>query len=240
MFTNRTVFGDKEELAEAFAAFLIQRIRAKKEAFHLCLSGGSTPALTFEMLASNYRSAIPWDEVFWYWGDERCVPPDDPQSNYGMTFEKLLSKIPIDSEKVLRIRGEEKPEQEAQRYAQVLDDLLPKKNYLPSFDLLMLGLGDDGHTASIFPHESDLWDAEDYCVVAQHPETGQNRVSITGQLINNAAEVCFLVAGENKSEVIADLHFKKIGYDEYPSHRVRPSSGRLQWFLDRDAAVYLP
>lgn len=239
MFTNRVILRDKEELAEAFAAYLVQRIRAKKGAFHLCLSGGSTPALTFEILASEYRTAIPWNEVFWYWGDERCVPPDNPQSNYGMTHEKLLSRIPIDPEKVMRIKGEEKPEQEVQRYGQVLDDLLPKRNFLPAFDLLMLGLGDDGHTASIFPHQMDLWDLDEYCVVAEHPDSGQKRVSLTGQVINNAVEVCFLVAGENKSEVIADLHYRKIGYDDYPSHRVRPSSGRLQWFLDRDAALYL-
>ena len=240
MFSNRVVLRDKEELAEAFASYLVKCIRAKGEGFHLCLSGGSTPALTFEVLAANYRQAVPWNEVYWYWGDERCVPQDDPQSNYGMTYEKLLSKLSVDPEKIMRIKGEEQPEMEAQRYAQVLDDQLPKTNFLPSFDLLMLGLGDDGHTASIFPHQIDLWDAEDYCVVAQHPETGQYRISLNGELINNAAEVCFLVAGDNKAEVIADLHFKKIGYDDYPSHRVKPKSGRLTWYLDRDAGVYLP
>jgi len=239
MFRNRAVFADKEQLAEAFAAYLIQKIRSKPGGFHLCLSGGSTPGLTFEVLAAEYKQAVPWNEVYWYWGDERCVPPEDAQSNFGMTQEKLLSKLAVDPEKVLRIQGEDTPAEEAKRYAEVLDDKLPKRNFLPSFDLLMLGLGDDGHTASIFPHEMDLWEGDDYCVVATHPDSGQNRISLNGALINNAKEVCFLVAGENKAEVIADLYFKKVGYDEYPSHRVAPSSGQLQWFLDRDAAEYL-
>lgn len=240
MFRNRAVFADKEELAEAFAAYLIQRIRSKREGFHLCLSGGSTPGLTFEILAANYKQAVAWNEVHWYWGDERCVGPDDKESNFGMTQEKLLSKIGVDPEKVYRIQGEDDPAGEALRYGAHLDDTLPKKNFLPSFDLLMLGLGDDGHTASIFPHEIDLWEADDYCVVAEHPQSGQKRISLNGALINNAKEVCFLVAGEQKSEVIADLYFKKVGYDEYPSHLVRPTNGQLQWFLDRDAADYLP
>ena len=240
MFRNRAVFADKEELAEAFAAYLIQRIRSKRDGFHLCLSGGSTPGLTFEILAANYKQAVAWNEVHWYWGDERCVAPEDKESNYGMTQEKLLSKIGVDPEKVHRIQGEDDPAGEALRYGALLDDTLPKKSFLPSFDLLMLGLGDDGHTASIFPHEIDLWEADDYCVVAEHPKSGQKRISLNGALINNAKEVCFLVAGEQKSEVIADLYFRKVGYDEYPSHLVRPTNGQLQWFLDRDAADYLP
>jgi 6-phosphogluconolactonase len=122
----------------------------------------------------------------------------------------------------------------------VLEDALPESNGLPRFDLVVLGMGDDGHTASIFPHELKLWDAEANCVVGTHPESGQQRISITGRIINNARQVVFLVTGANKAEKVRQVIGKLSGAESLPASHVSPKSGRLLWLLDRDAASALP
>jgi len=192
--------------------------------------------VVFDELAEHYRERIPWARVHLYWGDERCVPPVHEESNYGMCAERLLSHIDIPPGNIHRIKGEEPPAREAERYAALLGDMLPKKYRLPRFDLVMLGLGEDGHTASVFPHEMKLWDSRNYCEVATHPDTGQKRITLSGKLINNAAHVAFLVTGGGKAEKVKQILQQQGNYKNFPASRVSPRSGELHWFLDREAA----
>ena len=135
--------------------------------------------------------------------------------------------------------GEKDPEGEAMRYANLLEIDTDRVEGIPQFDLVILGMGDDGHTASIFPHEIELWDSEDHCVVATHPESGQKRVSINGKVINMAKEVAFLVTGASKAEKVQAVIEQTKGYEKYPASMVNPSSGKLIWFLDEEAASRL-
>lgn len=235
---EKKIYRSKEEVAEKFSRFLVSKIAVAKT-FHLALSGGSTPKIVFKVLASHFKEDIEWSNVHIYWGDERCVPPNDNESNYKMTVDYLISKINIPVDNIHRIKGEEEPKLEAKRYATLLDDLLPDKLGLPQFDLVILGMGDDGHTASIFPHELELWGSPDNCEVAIHPESGQKRVSITGRIINNAKTVAFLVTGASKAEKVKIIIDREEGYLQYPASHVSPSTKDLIWFLDAAAAAKL-
>ena len=225
----------KQEVAVDFSRYLAILI-SNRETIHIALSGGSTPKIVFDELAANFQDDIDWSKVHLYWGDERCVDPTDDDSNYKMTVAHLLSKINIPEGNIHRIKGENKPDEEAKRYADVLDEKLPKSNEIPQFDLVILGMGDDGHTASIFPYEIELWDSDRFCDVAVHPDSGQKRVTITGKVINNAETVAFLVTGSGKTEKFTEIINKTGNYKQYPSSLVNPKSGNLLWFLDEAAA----
>lgn len=229
------IFESKEAVAENFCTFLHNLIKKNGEV-HITLSGGSTPKIVFNELASEYRDLIPWADVHLYWGDERCVPPTDAESNYRMTKEHLLDAIEIPEANVHRIKGEEEPEEEARRYASVLRQNVPLHGDLPQFDLVILGMGDDGHTASVFPHQIELWDSPNLCEVAVHPDSGQKRITLTGGVINQAGHVAFLVTGSNKSERLREILDKEGNYHQYPASLVAPDSGELLWFLDKAAA----
>jgi len=229
------VYKDKSLLAEHFSAYL-ERFIAERRVVHLALSGGSTPKIIFETLSIPGKYKIDWNKVHLYWGDERCVPPTDDESNYKMTREYLLYGIDIPEANIHRILGEAKPELEAIRYSNVINEQLPKTAGVPVFDLILLGMGEDGHTASIFPHEIALWDAEDFCEVANHPVSGQQRITFTGKIINNAKVVAFLVTGVGKKDKVAEIINHKGNFSSYPASLVAPVSGSLLWFLDEAAA----
>jgi 6-phosphogluconolactonase len=229
------IYNTKQQVAEKFSAFFKDEAK-KQDAFHVALSGGSTPKIVFDYLASHFGAEIDWSKVFFYWGDERCVHPTDEESNYKMTVTHLLSKIEIPAGNIFRILGENDPENEAIRYSDVLEKNLPNEGGTPKFDLVILGMGDDGHTASVFPHEITLWDADVNCVVAIHPESGQRRVSITGKIINNSEVVAFLVTGSSKAEKVNDIIRPKADTTVYPASLVKPNSKKLIWFLDAVAA----
>ncbi|TVZ51799.1 6-phosphogluconolactonase [Dokdonia sp. Hel_I_53] len=224
----------KQEVAQEFADFLID-LASDKQSITVALSGGSTPKIVFDHLATEYKHTD-WSKFHFYWGDERCVPPTDNDSNYKMTVDYLLSKIEIPSENIHRILGDNIPEAEALRYSKELEKNLPLENEVPQFDLVILGMGDDGHTASIFPHEMELWDATEFCVVATHPESGQQRISVTGDVINNAKAVAFLVTGASKKDKIDAILNSQNDDLEYPASLVSPLSGELHWFMDEEAA----
>jgi 6-phosphogluconolactonase len=232
------IYKDKFEVAEQFSAYFVEKA-AHSDAFHVALSGGSTPKIVFDVLAEKFAGQVDWNKVHFYWGDERCVPPSDDESNYKMTVEHLFSKIEVPDENINRILGEKDPKGEAMRYANLLEIKLDRVEDVPQFDLVILGMGDDGHTASIFPHEIELWNAEDHCVVATHPDSGQKRVSINGKVINTAKEVAFLVTGTSKAEKVEAIIEKMEGSKVYPASLVNPKSGKLVWFLDEDAAAKL-
>lgn len=229
------IYDSKEQVAKEFSEFF-RELATTDQAIHVALSGGSTPKIVFDYLAAHFGDEIDWSKVNFYWGDERCVPPTDSESNYKMTVDHLLSKIEMPSFNVFRILGENDPEEEAERYSQVLDTELPKLNDIPQFDLVILGMGDDGHTVSIFPDSISLWDAPENCVVATHPESGQKRVTITGRIVNNAKAVAFLVTGKSKAAKVQEIHKKEKDFASYPANLVQPSHGALIWFLDEDAA----
>jgi 6-phosphogluconolactonase len=232
------IYKDKKEVAKEFSSYFADLVSGKNE-FHVALSGGSTPKIIFDVLASEYGTAIDWNNIHFYWGDERCVSPTDDQSNYKMTVEHLFSKIEIPSENIHRVLGENDPAGEAMRYSNLLEINLDRVEGVPQFDLVILGMGDDGHTASIFPHEIDLWESKDRCVVATHPDSGQRRVSINGTVINKAKEVVFLVTGKNKAEKVDEIHNKKGDYKSYPASLVAPNSGKLTWFMDEESAALI-
>ncbi|MEM7369604.1 MAG: 6-phosphogluconolactonase [Bacteroidota bacterium] len=229
----KRIFPSPEAVAEAFAERLVQLI---KEQDHLtvALSGGSTPKLLFRLLAEKYRSAVDWSRIHIFWGDERCVPPNDADSNYGMTHDLWLAHVDIPEQNIHRVRGEDDPASEAKRYASLIKDSLPMTEQWPQFDLIILGMGADGHTASIFPHQIDLLQSPDVCAVATHPESGQKRISLTGEVLNCAKEVIFLVTGASKTPVLEEI-FGQIGnWQSYPAAHIHPS-GSLVWYLDEAA-----
>ena len=238
---SRYIYSDTEALAEAVAGDLQHFMRSSVESgrpAYLALSGGSTPLAVFRKL----RDAMPapdWTNVFFCWGDERCVPPDDPESNFRNANKLFFEPLGIPRPQILRIRGENDPVEEASRYGQMLLTRLPLENGVPVFDWIWLGIGEDGHTASLFPGETGLWNAPGPCVVALHPRTRQLRISITGNVINAARRVSFLVTGRNKAPVVKEIMFQEGDFREYPAASVNPVPGRLEWYMDREAASLL-
>lgn len=232
------IFDDQYKLVKGFSEFFIKLLDSSDGIFNVALSGGSTPKIWFDYIAKNYKDSIDWERVHFYWGDERCVPPEDQESNYGMTKKHLLDFIPIPEENVHRIKGELVPQKAVEQYITELSENIAEDK-IPIFELVILGLGDDGHTASIFPHQIDLWDSEESCVVATHPISGQHRVSISGQVINHAKAVAFLVTGEGKKERVHEIIQEDPRSAYYPASLVSPKDGTLHWFLDRPAATYI-
>jgi 6-phosphogluconolactonase len=231
------IFKTSDELSEEFAQLLKNEVSSADKQFNLVLSGGSTPKHMFKYLSDNYKDQIIWSKINFFWGDERCVPPDDNQSNYKMANESLLSNVNVIEDNIFRIRGEDDPKKEANRYSEIINKTVLKKNdNKPAFDLIMLGLGEDGHTASIFPNQLDLIDDEKICAVAIPPETKQKRITLTGKIINNSKNIIFIVTGKKKSQVVADIIKNKIVAEKYPAYYIRPVNGNLYWFLDNEAA----
>jgi 6-phosphogluconolactonase len=236
--TSVVIFSSPHELAEKFAEEFIQLADdalTEGKLFTVALSGGTTPGLLFSILGDKFSDSVLWKNVHFFWCDERCVPPDDPESNFGTAKSLFLDKILIPSANIHRIKGEKDPIGEAGRYSKEITGFTRKRSGLPLFDLIILGLGEDGHTASIFPANSELLNSEKICDIAFHPLSLQKRITITGKIINNADYVVFLVTGANKAEVIAKI-IDKTGPDDYPASHIKPASGALKWYLDLNAA----
>lgn len=233
---NLNIFLDPQRTAEAFGDYLMLQAE-NKATFHCALSGGSTPKILFDYMAERYKDSPLWTRMHFYWGDERCVAPDHEESNYKMAKERLFDKVPVPEANIHRIKGENDPEQEASRYAEELAEHMPLQDGQPVFDMIILGMGGDGHTASIFPHQMELLTSESICEVATHPESGQKRVTLTGPMINAGHEVAFLVTGEGKQEKISEIFHKTGSWEMYPAAHINPELGILQWFIDEAAAA---
>jgi 6-phosphogluconolactonase len=173
--------------------------------------------------------------VHLFWGDERCVSPDDPQSNFGMTERVFLEKIKIPDTNIHRILGENNPSAEAIRYSDEVRRFTNEREELPVFDLIILGLGEDGHTASIFPGNNELLCSENICEVAVHPESFQKRITLTVPVINNAETIIFLVTGEKKAKLVSEILGQSEPLD-YPAAHIKPGYGSVKWYLDAAAA----
>jgi 6-phosphogluconolactonase len=219
-----------EDVARFFADWTLKLIQPGK-AFHWALSGGSTPRLLFALLAHEYAGRFPWPDIHFWWGDERCVPPDHADSNYRMTAELLLRQVPIPSQNIHRVRGENPPKEEAARYAREIAQFVPSYQKWPVFDLVMLGMGADGHTASIFPHEMNLLQSKRICEVATHPSSGQKRITLTGKVLNQASKKAFLVTGADKTAKVNEIFTGQEIARSYPASHVQGA----EWFLDQAA-----
>ncbi|HKG58284.1 MAG TPA: 6-phosphogluconolactonase [Pyrinomonadaceae bacterium] len=224
------VFENSEELARAAAEYFVAQCPET-----VALSGGSTPKLMFQILAEQFRDEVAWSNIHFFWSDERHVPPDDRESNYRMAHEALLSHVPVSANNVHRIPGENPDAAAAaSEYEQTIIDVT--KQALPRLDLIFLGLGTDGHTASIFPGSEVLHETKRLVAAPYVEKLKSYRITMTLPLLNNGASVVFLVSGAEKAEVVKAV---LQGEHQYPAQAVKPAQGELIWMLDKDAASKL-
>jgi 6-phosphogluconolactonase len=232
---NVNVYDDPEELARAaaseFAARAVEAI-GERGRFAVVLAGGSTPRATYEILARDYRDEVDWKDVHVFFGDERSVPPDHDDSNYKMARESLLDHVSIGS--VHRMQGELPPDEAAEAYEQELRDFFGPDD-LPRFDLILLGTGPDGHTASLFPETSALEVHDRWTVANPVLKLETTRITLTVPVINAARAVYFLVAGEGKAGPVAEILEGNPDPREFPASLIQPENGPT-WMLDRAAA----
>ena len=235
--TDLHIFKSPEELANQFANLMMSWVEnCSENDFHLAISGGKTPDLLFSVLASKYEDSSAWQKVHFWWVDERMVPPTHPESNFGVAQKLLFSHITIPEANIHRIKGENIPETEALSYSAQIQENVPQKNEWPVFDLILLGMGDDGHTASIFPDQMHLLESEHICEVATQPQSGQKRVTLTGAAICNALKVCFLVTGSNKAERLSEIWDNPAKANLLPAAQIKSGNGHLEWYIDELAA----
>jgi 6-phosphogluconolactonase len=231
-------------LFEAAAEEVIHRAKeavAQRGRFTIALSGGSTPKNLFNLLATNAKSVLPWDRTFFFWGDERHVPPTDPDSNYRMADETMLSKIPVAAGNVFPIPAENRDAAAAaEAYEQTVRKFFQlKAGEFPSFDLILLGMGPDGHTASLFPGTAGLEEKSRLVIANWVEKLKTNRLTLTLPVLNAARCVLFLVSGTDKANVLKIVLEEDAPGEQYPSKLVQPSNGKLIWLVDRAAASAL-
>lgn len=233
---------DADQLT-AVAAGLIRAAAAEaiveRGAFFIALAGGGTPRPIYRALADD--PDVDWARWRLFWGDERCVPPDHPDSNYRMVKEALLDPLatrraPLPA-LVARMVGELEPERAAAEYDQTLRELLPRVDGLPAFDLVLLGMGDDGHTASLFPGTAALHERERLAAANRVPQLDTTRLTLTFPAINAARRVLFLAGGAGKAAAFQSVHYGARDVERWPSQGVQPASGKLTWLVDAAAAA---
>lgn len=229
--------------AQHFTEIAEQAVASRGRA-RIAISGGSTPEATFQLLgdpAQPWRARMPWNRLEIFWVDERCVPPDHPDSNYRMTREALLDCVPLRPEQIHRMEGELDPEEGAARYESGLRNTFRLEGAeVPAFDLVQLGMGADGHTASLFPHSAAL-DELGRLSVANHVQNKDAwRITLTWPVINQARSIFFLIGGAGKAEIVREVFLGARDPERLPSQLIRPASGILTLILDRAAAALLP
>jgi 6-phosphogluconolactonase len=235
-------FESPEDVARAAAerfVFAAQEASNARSRFAVALSGGSTPKRAYELLAGNgYRERVDWSKVHVFFGDERCVPPNDTESNFRMAGEAMLSRVPIPQENVHRIVGEGDPSIGARTYEEEdLRSFFAGASW-PRFDLVFLGMGDDGHTASLFPGSAALKEDKAWVVANWVEKFKTFRITLTAPAINNAAHVVFLVTGEGKARRLAEVVRGPRAPEALPSQLIRPVDGKLEWLIDEAAAAF--
>ncbi len=230
---------DTQELSQALAEFIKADIKAvlkARDRYTLVLSGGSTPKALYRLLAQEpYKSSIPWQKIHFFWGDERFVPFEDPRNNAKMAYDELLNHIPVAAENIHVMNTSLSPEESSDHYTGILRSYFRETG--ETFDLVLLGMGDDGHTLSLFPgmpviHEQEKW-VDSFYLDAQ----SMYRITLTAPVVNRAANVVFLAAGRNKADVLYQVLNGEPNPDLYPSQVIQPSEGGLHWFVDSEAAA---
>jgi 6-phosphogluconolactonase len=240
-----TICRNAEQLYRTAAAQFISLAKTAAAAagrFAVALSGGSTPKGLYTLLATAaYREQIPWSQVHLFWGDERCVPPDHPESNYRMVRESLLSEIDIPQENIHRMAGEKDPGIAAAEYELELSNFFQlSEGGLPRFDLVLLGLGEDGHTASLFPGSKSLERMKRLVAAVDVETLGRRRLTLTLPVLNNGAQIFFLVSGRSKAAILGEILGTKSRSSILPAAKVQPVDGQLAWLITEDAAAGLP
>jgi len=232
---------------ELFAAAAEEVVHAANEAvaqrgrFTIALAGGSTPKSLYNLVATNARTTLPWDRMFFFWGDERHVPPTDPESNYRMAEEAMLSKVPVPPGNVFRIKTENP---EAAAAAEDYEKAIRKffglePGQFPRFDLILLGMGPDGHTASLFPGTTALQEKSRLVVANWVEKMKTHRITLTLPVLNAARCVTFLVSGTDKAPALKAVLEENVPAEQYPAKLIKPSDGKLIWLIDRAAASQL-
>ncbi|MDC5806353.1 6-phosphogluconolactonase [Vibrio europaeus] len=233
---NHKIFQTADQVVESLANDM-KAFSELDRPVHISLSGGSTPKMLFKLLAqAPYAEGIQWNNLHFWWGDERCVAPDDAESNYGEANALLFSQVDLPAENIHRIRGEDEPKVEAERFAQEMASVIPAENGTPVFDWILLGVGADGHTASLFPGQTDYQD-ENLSVLASHPESGQIRVSKTAKVLEAAKRISYLVLGAGKVDIVNEIHTTPASALPYPAAKIQSKIGETEWYLDSDAAA---
>ena len=241
------IYSTPDELARAAARHFVERAAQaieKRGRARIAISGGSTPKATFALLADpaeSYGKEVAWDKVELFWVDERTVGPDDADSNYRMTNESLLSKVGIEAEHVHRIEGELDPEEAASKYESLIRrEFRLEGAEVPRFDTIWLGMGNDTHTASLFPGTEGIHE-RGRIVYANHvPQKDTWRITLTAPVINEALDVVFLIAGEDKAEPLERVLYGAYDPGKTPSQLIQPTNGALTFLLDEAAAAKLP
>ena len=238
-----TPFGVALAAARLFAD-AVENAVARRGVARVAISGGTTPKAMFALLADSsqpFLHSLPWEKLQLYWVDERSVPPTDAESNYGMTDEQMLSKVPLPAGNVHRMEGELPPEEAAARYESELRNSMRLEGAeTPVFDLVLLGMGDDGHTASLFPHTAALHEMSRLAVANHVPQKDTWRITLTWPVINAGREVCFLIEGAAKAAILAEVMTGPRDPERLPSQLIRPRNGELRLMLDEAAASDLP
>ena len=242
------IFETSEELAHAAAEeclrLALQAVGARGR-FSIALAGGSTPKRLYALLASEEQNSFgkrfPWRETHFFWGDERPVPPDHADSNYRMAFETMLSKVPVSPAQLHRIEGENTDASKAaEDYEQgLLQHFRPNRGVWPQFDLALLGLGPDGHTASLFPDTEVLEEKARLAAAVWVSKFQASRITLAASLLNQAANILFLVSGKDKAEALRAVLHGEFQPRRYPAQLIRPVQGSLSWLADRDATSLL-
>jgi 6-phosphogluconolactonase len=219
---NRFVYVSKEAVQD-------------KSIKHIALSGGSTPALLFNMLTSNtYKQKINWQNIHLWWGDERAVAPDNSESNFGLAQKLLLGKIDIPPDNIHRIKGELKPDKAAKEYQQEMIDNIPLISNVPAFDWTILGMGEDGHTASLFKTNDNFF-TNNLTSVTVHPQSGQKRISLSKKTLCASKHITFMVTGGKKTKIINQILGKTIHVSNYPAGLIKSKEGITEWVIDEEA-----
>ena len=229
------IFKDADELSRAaadlFVTLAVQSIRERGR-FLVALSGGSTPMALYRLLA---REPIDWTRIHVFWGDERLVPPEDPENSYGQAWEALLKHIPIPTENIHRVASELDPVAAARDYASILREFAAPPLDWPRFDLVLLGLGEDGHTASLFPGSPVDATEPVIAVTAQYQGRPARRVTLTPPVFNAARQVIFLVTGANKAVTLRGVFDDYNSSEQIPAKRIQPADGQVTWLVDKAA-----
>jgi 6-phosphogluconolactonase len=207
--------------------------------FLTALSGGSTPMRLYELLGDQFQNEIDWSYVHFFWGDERCVPVDDTGNNYGQTKKVWFDKINVPNENVHRVLAELEPDSAAKKYARTLNDFAESPLAWPRFDLTLLGMGDDGHTASLFPNSPVEIDSPTLAVTANYQGRPANRVTLTPKVLNSSRNIMFLVIGNSKAASLSRVLGGNDMPKELPAQRIAPKDGKLIWLIDEEAGSLL-
>jgi 6-phosphogluconolactonase len=237
------VFQTIEQLSRnAAEIFIEQASRSVEErgSFLVALNGGSTPARLFHLLGTRFSDKIDWSKTHIFWGDERSVPADDPENSYGQARNLFLQQVPIPELNIHPINGRLEPAESAEEYARLLKQFASAPLDYPRFDLVYLGMGEDGHTASLFPGSSLDVTESVIPVVAQYQDRPAKRVSLTPVVFNHARMVAFMAIGEKKAKTLAEVLGDRYNPELYPAQRIEPRDGKLIWLIDEDAASKLP